>query len=681
MIMRKSTTMFVLAIMVFIPFILRAQHKDLIKEIVIPKQVLSGHELLEEITKTAEYKFSYSESVIVIPAKIELLKTKGSIQYFLDKIFEGQDVKYLIEDKTIFIKPVFERISQDSIFSKSGIVIKGKVIDKETYEAIPFANIAICNQSIGLSSNEFGEFVFKIPNTFKDDELCINVIGYSVYNQKINFFNEEKYNIIQLEPKIYDLNEVRINEKRKRKFNKPKEIVKLAIENIEKNYPQQAFIQQGYYREYLKHGNNSYQNMLEAAIVNKDKGFIYDFFPYNAEILQIRYNQDFRVVEDFQLTYKDEKTETGYFKYIPNHNIPSFGGNELSILFAHDAIRRQNELTYSFVNKFNEDFILNHSFTLDSIIFSDNIPIYCLSFSPNINCVGIRRDKIIKYPQMNVKYKEGEACEYRYNSNIHGKMMIRSNTWAIERFEYSSYTTKEPNIKIYEVIVDYKNLNGKMYLNYLSFSNYFKVFIHPQRTNKFEIAYKEQPLIVNEIFVEKNTIILKFNRKLRKLSCSKKDFEFSGFVVNNIGSKSDTIYMQKNPDDVTIIDENSIRMSLPNIQHLLTSFPEPDIKISDSEILEYGKATIRDDKIVMGNLSLTINKIKDVSGNKLNELYLIDMYQYREFFVNDIPKSFPKPKYCRTIFNELPLYDQNPKNVNDFWESFNYPTSMPLLGK
>ncbi len=205
--------------------------------------------------------------------------------------------------------------------------------------------------------------------------------------------------------------------------------------------------------------------------------------------------------------------------------------------------------------------------------------------------------------------------------------------------------------------------------------------MHPQRTDRFDIDYKEQPLIVNEIFVEKNALILKFNRKLRKWSCSKKDFEFDGFVVNTNGSKSDTIHIQKNPDDVTIIDEYSIKMSLPNIQYLLTSFPESEIKISDSDILEFGKATIRDDKIEMGNVSLTIDKIKDTAGNKLNELYKMDIYQYREFFVNEIPESFTSPDCSRTIYNEIPLFDQFPEIDNDFWDTFNYPTSMPLFDK
>ena len=681
MIMRRLKIMFVFVLIVLTPIILKAQLNDLKKEITITKRVLSGHELLDEITKITEYKFSYSESMISIPSKIELSETKGSIQYFLDEIFVEQNVEYLVEDKTIFIKPVLKDTTKDSAFSGSGIVIKGKVVDKETNKSISFANISICNQSIGLASNEFGEFIFKIPNTFKDDELCINVIGYDAYNQNINLFKEGKYQIIRLEPKIYNLEEISINEKRKRKFNKPKEIVKLALENIEKNYPQQPFILKGYYREYSKYGNTNYQNMLEAAVVVRDKGFKSDFFPYSSEILQTRYNQNFRVIEDLQVTYEEKKTGTGYFKYIPNHNISSFGGNELSILFAHDAIRRQDELTFSFVNKFNEDFILNHTFNLDSIIFSENVPIYCLSFYPNINRAGIRSDKIMKYPSMNLKYKEGVAYEYKYNSNIRGKIMIRSNTWAIERFEYSSYKTKELNDKIYEVIVDYKNLNGKMYLNYLAFSNYFKEYIHPQRTDRFDIAYKAQPLIVNEIFVEKNTLILKFNRKLRKWSCSRKDFEFDGFVVNNIGSESDTIHIQKNPDDVTIIDENSIRLSVPNIQYLITSFPEPEIKISVSDILEYGKATIRDDKIEMGNIILTIDKVKDTAGNKLNELYKMGIYQYREFFVNEIPEFFTSPDCSRTIYNEIPLFNQLPKNVDDFWDTFNYPTSMPLLDK
>ncbi len=370
-------------------------------------------------------------------------------------------------------------------YSQDIFKIKGKIIDKKTNKAIPFANISVCNHSIGLASNEYGEFIFKIPYYLKDQNLCINVIGYNSYNQKLSSFQENTYHTIRLEPKIYDIAEVKIKEKRKRKFNNPKKIVKLALENIENNYPFEPFILQGYYREYLKHGSDNYLNMLEGAVIIRDKGFNSSAFPYKAQMLQIRYNKDFEIDKGFQLAYTNIKKQKDNIKYIPDHNIPTFGGNELSILFAHDAIRRYNEVTYSYVYQLNEHFIPNHSFNLDSIIYRDNIPIYCISFFYTNNSVY-------------------EDKEYVQKSNIHGKIMIRSNTYAIERIEYISYSIEDPGVKNYEIIAEYKNYDGKMYLNYLAFSNFFKVPVHSQNSKKFKIPPQKQPLLVYDIIVDEN---------------------------------------------------------------------------------------------------------------------------------------------------------------------------------
>ncbi len=661
--MRKITTLFFLTTFTLVSTILKAQNSELNMEIEISKNVLSGYELLEEITEQTELKFSYSESIINIPSKIKLLKTTGSIQFFLDELFKRQNVEFIIKQKTIFIKlDLYETKLESEIIN-----IKGKIIDKKTNKVIPFASISLCNHSIGLASNEFGEFNLKIPGSLKDENICINVLGYTGYNQKINHFLNEDYHIFKLEPTTYDIKEVSINKKRKRKFNDPKEIVQLALENIEKNYPGDPFILQGYYREYLKHDYANYLNMFEAAVVLKEKGFNTDFFPYNALLLQARYNQNFKLIEDLHTTFKD----------IPKHNIPPYGGNEFSVLFAHNAIRRQNKVTYSFVYKFREDFILNHTFKLDSIIYSEDIPIYCLSFKSNLNNFEYR-DVKTSMETVNFEYKNGKVFEYNRKANIHGKILIRSNNWAIKRLEYCSFSTKEPKKKIYEIIVDYKNRNDKMYLNYLSFSNFYKVLMHPQRSNDLNIPIEEQPLVIKEIIVETDTLTLRLNRELRKWTCSRNDFKFDGYVIDNRSLIPDTIILAKKPEDVKIINQNTIKLAIPYIQYLLTDFEKTDIEISDSDTLEYGKATVQNNKILMGNICLTIDKLKDRSGFRLNELYSVDMYQHREFFVNDIPDSLTKNSYSRIIFNDLPLYRQLPKSINNFWDSFNYPVSMPL---
>ncbi|MCD4832213.1 MAG: carboxypeptidase-like regulatory domain-containing protein [Bacteroidales bacterium] len=660
--MKKLAILCVIAIIIFIPNILRAQNNDLKKEITVTKQVLSGHELLDEISEITDYKFFYSESVINIPSKVELSKTKGSIQSFLDEIFADQDVEYMIKDKTIFIKTILKETNKKSIFITGGIIIKGKIIDQKTNKIIPYANIAICDHPIGVASTEFGEFILKIPSTFKNNDLCINVIGYYKYSQKINSIDINNYLIIKLEPKIYNIEAVEITEKRKSKFKNPEKIVQMAIKNIKNNYPLQQFNLQGYYREYIKHENTNYLNLLEAALVIKDNGFSSDFFPYNARTLQLRFNNNFNVISDFNTLYNDNKNNIEKYKYIPNHIMPTVGGNELSILFAHDPIRRFNESTCAFIYTFSKDFVNSHDFYLDSIIDLDNIPLYCISFSYKNNLVEDTKNK-----------------GYIRKHNIHGKILIRSNSWAIERLEYCSYLNHNKKDKTYELIVNYKNHNGKMYLNYLAFLNSFKVKLNQQSAHQLKISENKQPFIIEDIFIKHDSLFLSFNKKIRKLSCKNGNFIIEGFVTENNNFLTDTIYLSKKPKNIDIINSNKIKITINHLNQVISNLNNENNITSGVNNSFESVGLLHNNQINIGNLSIKIDQLKDAHGNKLNDLFLVDMYQFREFFVNDIPKEYSDPEYSRFIFSDIPLYKQIPQFVENFWDLFNYPSTEPLL--
>jgi len=361
-----------------------------------------------------------------------------------------------------------------NLLAQNYLILEGVVVDQKSNRVIPYASISICNLSIGVVSNDNGEFVLKIPTAFIDQSLCVSSLGYKTYNNAISNFSESAYHIIKLENKVYNIQEVRISVKNKQ-LN-PIKIVQNAIDMIPVNCPIEPFTMQGYYREYLNQGGQKYLNLFEAALVINDRGFKSNFFPYRANLIQVRYNKEYETDKDFQSEYSSKtyalKKENS--KYIPEHVMPILGGNELSILFAHDAIRRYNEITYSYVNQFNKDFVENHNFTLDSITYQEDIPVYCISFEYKDNVIYQNRKGIVK-------------------SRIKGRMLIRSNSYAIERFEYVSYSIVTKGKKNFEIIADYKSHNGKMYLNYLSFSNFFKQAI-TARNAQYELPIEKQPL-------------------------------------------------------------------------------------------------------------------------------------------------------------------------------------------
>lgn len=386
----------------------------------------------------------------------------------------------------------------------------------------------------------------------------------------------------------------------------------------------------------------------------------------------MRFNKEYKIDKDFQTKYtnslKIKKEENA--KYIPQHVMPILGGNELSILFAHDAIRRYNERTYAYVYKLNKDFKSNHSFTLDSIMYKKDVPIYCISFQYNDNTIIVNDKPVEKL-------------------NIKGKIFIRAYSYAIERLEYVSYSLENSEQKNFEIVSDYRIINEKMYLNYLSFSNFFKAVIPPSNYAQYDIPFEKQPLQIDDIVIEENSITLKFNKNLKKSGVlNKNNYKLSGFIVNSDipFAKPDTMFMPEYPEEVSFIRSNTIKLSINKIHRI---FLEEDSKNIDYH-LKYNEknfslnsnvnAIIENNTINFNNISLSINKLTDEFGNKFNSLYTIDMYQFREFFVNDILKiNYTIPQNAMYISNEFPLYNQSPPIIDNFWNQFNFPIITPLL--
>jgi len=122
----------------------------------------------------------------------------------------------------------------------------------------------------------------------------------------------------------------------------------------------------------------------------------------------------------------------------------------LSILFAHNPIRNHDQRTFAFVHIFDEDFVSNHSFEYESITQIDSAKVFCLNFE--------------KY------FKDRFSNEYRAN----GKIYIHSQSFAILKFTYTIIcNTPSYAGKFFDLKLEYKNMNDKYYLNYLSLMNYF----------------------------------------------------------------------------------------------------------------------------------------------------------------------------------------------------------------
>jgi len=176
------------------------------------------------------------------------------------------------------------------------LVIKGKVVDKETLSPLVFASVTIKETNIATITNIDGEFQIKIPEAEKSKSLEISFLGYKNKVIPVSELKNSGFkNIFTLETAPIPIQEIII------KPMMPDEIVDKMISSINKNYPDKANLMTAFYRETIRK-NRTYVSIGEALV----------------EVFKAPYNTDLRY--DGTKIYKgrkssdNEKMDTVLFK-------------------------------------------------------------------------------------------------------------------------------------------------------------------------------------------------------------------------------------------------------------------------------------------------------------------------------------------------------------------------------
>ena len=164
-------------------------------------------------------------------------------------------------------------LSSFRLFAQNNLLLKGKVIDSETKELLPFASIGVEGTSVGTASNSFGYFEFRLNSDWLDDKknkfIICSFVGYQPFKIKVSEayqYSQNNQLVFELKPSE-SLKTVTISSKRIPKVEK---IMKQVIKNLPNNYPQTPYNADFFYREYLK-DSTAYVRLVEAALSVYDK--------------------------------------------------------------------------------------------------------------------------------------------------------------------------------------------------------------------------------------------------------------------------------------------------------------------------------------------------------------------------------------------------------------------------
>jgi len=269
-------------------------------------------------------------------------------------------------------------------------------------------------------------------------------------------------------------------------------------------------------------------------------------------------------------------------------------------------------LSFSFIYNLRNDFLKNHYFTFEDPVYLDNVPLYCVNFVSRSTVVGTKHV-------------------------ARGKIYVEYKNFAIHKIEYATYEIPDDKL-LYDIQVEYSRTNDKMFLNYISFNNFFKLR-DPRDFKAIDIGYARG---ANVVVIE----------------------------VNNF------------PDSISALDVNNYRFSLDGLKQEIHA-----VKISPTDkkqIILYLKPNKyfnrwESDSKLLPRFRMHFKGIKDINGRELDRPTYIPINQFRELFAQKI-----NPEGCYSPDNlyvdkEKPLF-KNPISSDKEGEYGNW-MNTPLKRK
>lgn len=147
--------------------------------------------------------------------------------------------------------------------------IHGLIRDQQTKEPIPFASISILNSTRGTAANSIGEFDLMTKQSDFNGYLKISSIGFISKTVLLDSARNMTSLVVELQADIKLLNEVEINQQ---KIN-PIEIIKAAIDSVDKNYSTEPFNLEFYSVMIASNYLTNQEFKIESILLGYYKGY------------------------------------------------------------------------------------------------------------------------------------------------------------------------------------------------------------------------------------------------------------------------------------------------------------------------------------------------------------------------------------------------------------------------
>ena len=345
------------------------------------------------------------------------------------------------------------------IVTAQSLTISGKVIDAKTGEPLVYATVALKNEPFGTITNLAGNFDFHIPEAYRHGKVVISTLGYVDFIMQVEGASKQAPVIISLEPGHIVLDEVLVTENMSAET-----LLRIAIANIETNYPMTPVSMDGFYRD-TKKVDGEFVALLEAAVNIYDKD-------YSAPRDHTKLRERVALIE----------------------------------------VRRTHEYAYSLKKYFNQYNVME-DLLLENLVkyrtFNNDEDFY------NI----LKRKKVVGYNNKAINMLYIELPDYMLKIYIDEKYGIRKIifNWGdgvTPLYTYRKSGKLENHIMKLEKQIEFQEHNGKLYLKFIA--AHYQNNWYNRKTQALElVAERDQALLINKLNYS-NPQWIKSSKKMKR---------------------------------------------------------------------------------------------------------------------------------------------------------------------
>ena len=253
--------MVILCLFFIVPDTLRADGEDVLERMIsLPKMKGTVYSLLGNISQQSGYLFIYDSKVVDNDVTVKIRKGERTIRQAIYEITGDTSLEFKVIGTHILItssSPTKQQQAKPSSVHPVNLMLTGTLLDKETGMPVASASVGVRRTSVGIITNQEGEFRLSLPDSLQNDSVVFSHIGYVSQTLEVSVL-AGRHHILSLEPKVVPLQEVVVQ------WVDPYKLLKEMGRQREQNYSHSPAYLTTFYREgvLLK---NKVQNLTEAV--------------------------------------------------------------------------------------------------------------------------------------------------------------------------------------------------------------------------------------------------------------------------------------------------------------------------------------------------------------------------------------------------------------------------------